>query len=55
MKKWGAELFGYITIIKIGVQLLVDDFGFASGVDAFFSIVFSIVFLCFYRRMGRDL
>ncbi len=55
MKKWGSELFAYITIAKIGVQLLVGDFGFWSGVDAVFSIAFSIVFMCFYRRMGRDL
>lgn len=55
MKKWGAELFAYITIAKIGVQLLVGDFGFASGIDAGFSVVFAIVFMCYYRRMGRDL
>ncbi len=55
MKKWGAELFAYITIAKIGVQLLVGDFGFSSGIDAVFSVAFSIVFMCFYRRMGSDL
>lgn len=55
MKKWGAELFAYVTITKIAVQILVGDFGIASGVDAFFSVAFSIVFLSFYRRMGRDL
>ncbi|MEO5645580.1 MAG: hypothetical protein ABIQ40_02940 [Bacteroidia bacterium] len=55
MKKWGAELFAYVTITKIAVQVLVGDFGLASGVDAFFSVVFAIVFLCFYKRMGRDL
>jgi hypothetical protein len=55
MKKWGAELFAYVTITKIAVQVLVNDFEFASGLDAFFSIIFAIVFLAFYKRMGRDL
>jgi len=55
MKKWGAELFAYITLTKIMVQVLVGDFGGASGIDAFFSVAFSVVFLSFYKRMGRDL
>lgn len=55
MKKWGAELFAYVTIAKISVQVLVGDFGLASGIDAALSVAFSVVFLSFYRRMGRDL
>jgi uncharacterized membrane protein (DUF2068 family) len=55
MKKWGAELFAYITLTKIMVQVLVGDFGAGAGIDTFFSVAFSIVFICFIRRMGRDL
>ncbi|MDQ3111343.1 MAG: hypothetical protein M3R17_15765 [Bacteroidota bacterium] len=55
MKKWGAELFAYITITKITIQILVGDFGLGAMIDTFFSVIFSIVFISFYRRMGRDL
>jgi hypothetical protein len=55
MKKWGAELFAYITVTKIITQVLVGDFGMGAGFDAFFSVIFAIVFICFYKRMGRDL
>jgi hypothetical protein len=55
MKKWGAELFAYVTLFKIIVQVLVGDFGAISKGDAFISAVFAIVFLSFYRRMDRGL
>ena len=55
MKKWGAELFAYITLLKIAVQVLVGDFGAGVIADTIVSIAFSVVFLFFYRRMGRDL
>lgn len=55
MKKWGAELFAYVTVAKILVQIMVDDFGGASGFDASVSISFAVVFLLFYHRMQRDL
>ncbi len=55
MKKWGVELFAYITIAKVIIQLLVVDFGTATVIDTFFSFSFAIVFACFYKRMGRDL
>ena len=55
MKKWGAELFAYVTLFKIMVQVAVGDLGFFGGVDAVFSVIFAIVFLCFYKRMERGL
>lgn len=55
MKKWGVELFTYVTITKIITQVLVGDFGGAAGVDSFLSVVFIIVSLIYYKRMGRDL
>ncbi len=55
MKKWGAELFTYVTIIKILAQTLLNDFGMVSRGDAIISIVFSIVLMSFYKRMDRGL
>lgn len=55
MKKWGAELFAYVTLFKIMVQTMVGDFGMFGKMDAFVSVAFAIVFMCFYKRMGRDL
>lgn len=55
MKKWGAELFAYITIVKIAVQTLLNDFGMFGKIDAVVSIAFAIVFLSFYKRMERGL
>ena len=42
MKKWGAELFAYITLFKIIVQTLVDDFGMFGKIDAFVSVAFGL-------------
>jgi hypothetical protein len=55
MKRWGAELFAYILIVKIIVQVIGNDLTMLSIVDAFLSTIYAIVFLCFYKRMGRDL
>ncbi len=55
MKKWGAELFAYSTIIKIITQVLVNDFGMMGKVDAFLSVAFSIVFMFYYRKMAKNL
>lgn len=55
MKKWGAELFAYITVTKIITQVLVGDFGTGAIIDASFSFTFAIIFISFYKRMGRDL
>ena len=55
MKKWGAELFAYVTIVKILTQTLLNDFGTVSRGDAIISIAFSIVFMVFYKRMERGL
>lgn len=55
MKKWGAELFAYITITKIITQVLVGDFGTGGIIDASLSFTFAIIFIAFYKRMGRDL
>lgn len=55
MKKWGAELFAYTTVSKIIVQFAVGDFDFWTGVGAAFAVGYAIVFMCFYKRMGRDL
>jgi hypothetical protein len=55
MKKWGAELFLYSTLAKLIVQIGVGDFGFWTGIGAFFAVVYALVFLSFYKRMGRDL
>ncbi len=55
MKKWGAELFAYITIVKIAVQTLLNDFGMFGKIDAVVSIAFAIVFISFYKRMEKGL
>jgi hypothetical protein len=55
MKKWGSELFVYVTLVKIMTQLLVHDFTTMGKVDAFFSVLFGIVFMVYYKRMGRNL
>jgi hypothetical protein len=55
MKKWGAELFTYIAIVKIITQVLVNDFGGVGKADAFFSIMVSVLFMSFYKRMERNL
>lgn len=55
MKKWGAELFLYSLLIKITVQILFDDFGIFSIFDVVLMAVFTIVFLAFMRKMGRNL
>ena len=55
MKKWGAELFTYVSLTKIIIQLLVDDFGLSAKIDCGFSIVFIITFLFYYKKMARGL
>jgi len=55
MKKWGAELFTYATIVKIIIQVLLNDFTTVGKGDAFFSVMMSVVFMVFYKRMGRNL
>ncbi|CAN5231139.1 hypothetical protein BH09BAC5_BH09BAC5_18030 [soil metagenome] len=55
MKKWGVELFAYVTIVKIIVQVLLGDFTTATGFDTFVSVAFAIIFATQYRKMGRDL
>jgi hypothetical protein len=55
MKKWGAELFLYVTLTKIIMQTLLEDFGMFGKVDAVISIIFGIVFMVFYKRMDRGL
>src|SRR4051812_341875 len=54
-KKWGAELFTYSTLIKITTQILVNDLSTMGKVDAFLSVLFSITFMVYYRRMSRNL
>lgn len=55
MKKWGAELFVYTLLLKIAVQVLMNDFTTLAMLDMLISIVFSIVFMVFYKRMDRNL
>ena len=55
MKKWGVELFFYVTIAKIITQVLVGDFSGGAGVDSFLSVALVIVSMFYYKRMGRDL
>ncbi|HTL82375.1 MAG TPA: hypothetical protein VL651_11755 [Bacteroidia bacterium] len=55
MKKWGAELFTYVTLFKILVLVLVDDFTMLAKLDAFVSVIFSVIFMLFYKRMSRNL
>lgn len=55
MKKWGAELFAYTLLLKIIVQIAAGDFKGMSIVDIGMMVPFAIVFLLYYRRMGRDL
>lgn len=55
MKKWGAEVFAYVTLFKIMILVLVGDFTALGKVDAFLSVIFSIVFMIYYRKMSRNL
>lgn len=55
MKKWGVELFVYVTIAKIITQVLVGDFGGGAVADSFLSAMLIIIALFYYKRMGRDL
>ena len=55
MKKWGAEFFTYVALAKIITQVLVNDFNGVAKADAFFSLVLSILFMSYYKRMGRNL
>jgi hypothetical protein len=55
MKKWGAELFVYATIVKIITQVLVGDLTTMAKSDAVYSVILCIVFMTFYKRMSRNL
>ncbi|HLG02800.1 MAG TPA: hypothetical protein VI731_04340 [Bacteroidia bacterium] len=55
MKKWGAELFAYSLLGKIAVQIGVNDFTMLATIDTILSAVFAIVFMCFWKRMDRNL
>lgn len=55
MKKWGAELFVYITLTKIIILQLFGDLTALGIADAVVSIIFSIIFMIFYKRMDRNL
>jgi len=55
MKKWGMELFIYVLLAKIIVQLLMSDLSQVAKLDIFVSAVFALVFFLFYKRMDRNL
>ncbi|HEU4716759.1 MAG TPA: hypothetical protein VFU15_02955 [Bacteroidia bacterium] len=55
MKKWAAEMFLYVSLLKIIIQLLVHDSGVTSWADAGISLTFAIIFLSYYKRMDRNL
>ncbi len=55
MKKWAAELFTYMLVLKIIIQSLLNDFGWTSVLDTTLSVIFAITFMSFHRRMDRNL
>lgn len=52
MKRWGVQLFIITFFIKEILLILVNDVNYAG---IFFSILFIIVMLAYYRRMDPNL
>ncbi|MEO8148949.1 MAG: hypothetical protein ABI723_14985 [Bacteroidia bacterium] len=52
MKKWGVILFVIIFIVNEIVRTMIDD---VSYIELPVSAILSIVFLCYYRLMDRNL
>ena len=52
MKRWGVHLFISAFFVKLIFSFLVDD---VSYVGIILSVIFTIFFLIFYRRMDGEL
>ena len=55
MKQWGVQLFLSVFFIKTLFMVYINDLGISSVIGIVLSVVSSVIFLRFYRKMDVNL